>query len=195
MAVMGLDLSLRCPGLAIVDGEKLFTDHFLHVLEQPNEHDRLERMDAIISWIDRAILEHGVKHVCIEGISYNSSTVSVQSNLHGAVRCFLFRTHRITSTVIPTQSARKFFIDAKLPTNSAGQKLEVERFFVKHGVTTPKNDDEYDALCLAAIADAWVARKDFQHTYSSVLKKALKLSRYQSEILMKLDWQVSTSKV
>jgi Holliday junction resolvasome RuvABC endonuclease subunit len=194
MAVMGLDLSLRCPGVAIVDSETLFTSHFAFKMIEPNEFDRLHRIDSIVDWIESHVIKYGVTQVCIEGLSYNSSTVAVQSSLHGAVRFQLFRRFQIASTVVPTQSARKFFIEAKLPTTSEAQKLEVEKFFVKHGVTTPTNHDEYDALCLAAIADIWVARKDALQTYSNVLGKSLKLSKYQSEILAKLDWQVSHSK-
>ncbi|MGL4398233.1 MAG: hypothetical protein ACRCXD_00060 [Luteolibacter sp.] len=194
MAVLGLDLAFRSPGLAVVGGGVLFTDHNVKKIEEPNEFDRLRRTDEIISWINHAVRLYSVTAVAIEGISYNSSTVSAQSALHGAVRFHLFRQFGICSTVIPTQSARKFFIEAKLPPGSEAQKLEIENFFVKNGVTTPANHDEYDALCLAAIADLWVARKDALFAYSNVLRKAIKLSRYQSEILAKLDWQVSHSK-
>lgn len=156
--VLGLDLSLRAagialvydtPGLAITStvGSKLESDARLR--------EKTWRHVSIANEIIRTAKLHDVTSVAVEDYAFSrrSSSSHVLAELGGLVKAQLLLACGVTAVPITASSARKFLLGK----DTADKKL-VNKKLVSMGYK-PANLDESDAIAIGYVMNAYVNRR------------------------------------
>lgn len=142
MKVIGLDLSLRSAGVAVLDrGGTLITTRAIgYGLSDGDDRQRIERLIYIaneIIGIAKGHSDDGKPEVVIEGYSFDSKfNREALAELHGVVRTQLFLALGVVASRIPPQSARKI-IGVQIQQSSVRRKDENGKW-VKEKRKVPK---------------------------------------------------------
>lgn len=153
--VVGLDLSLTCPGVCIIppnwigrDGEpdmhKVMVSHKLIDYTPRDDHQRAERLLMIESWASDFYLPNRV--FAIESLPSHGAFAIVQlAELHGVIRRW-FRMGECDLRTAPQATARKLFM-GELPKKD--QKVMVQKTVQSLDGCSSWTGDECDAFVVA----------------------------------------------
>jgi Holliday junction resolvasome RuvABC endonuclease subunit len=141
MGVLGLDISLRSPGFAILDSET----EALHISSLDcSELRGPERWECVLSHIKDLIDSHIVEIVCFENYGFSSfGQIAYVAEMIGVLKHLLYK-RKISWGAVAPSSLKKYFTQSG--TASKYQMLsEAQRRGFK-----VKNNDEADAVALAS---------------------------------------------
>jgi crossover junction endodeoxyribonuclease RuvC len=139
MSILGVDLSLRAPGFAVLDSE---TEALL-ITSQSLKSTGPERWQEIIENVKQIIDSYLIEFVVIEGYAFGAKFHKEDlAEIGGILRYFLFK-RRIPFGTVPPATLKKFFTgDGR----ADKKKMMCEAF--RRGFKC-NNDNESDAAALA----------------------------------------------
>lgn len=159
MRVVGLDLSLRQAGVAVVEGMSAEYHTFGYKLgKDATQRDHLERVIHITHEILGVIQKSEIDFVGIEGYSFHSRHSYIQhmqADLGGVVKVQCYLADKIP-IILPPKLVRKFILGpSKL--NQKGQKIKaiVRKKLEEMGYPKVENLDQSDALAVAHVVKKW----------------------------------------
>jgi len=175
--IVGLDLSLRNAGIAVIDSdvEPVQTFSIGFDLKNPTAHDHVRRnisiTKGIISFIKKFHTDHDV-YVAIENYAFAGHFLTKQAELAGLVKAQVYLNFGTPVIPIPSSTVRAFLL-----VNEAGSKNDkvkkkdlVEKFLRSQGFTNPANNDEFDALAVALVMKAYCCDR-FEGTFNKRQKE------------------------
>ena len=175
----GLDLSLTGAGVAVLktDGSVVSKTFGYGLTKDATERDQGDRIISITNSIIGFLKPFSVRYIGLENYAFstrNPHFLSRISELGGVVKLQLRLNFQLVPLVVPATSVRRFLLG-----KSTNDKKVVEDFLRQLGHTTPKTADEFDALAVAKVVDAWANHR------SAVVDD------HRLEVLERLDYQRS----
>ena len=174
--IAGLDLSLTGAGVAVLrpDGS-LRTERFGHALKkEASERQRLERVITITNAVMGCLREELVTHVGVENYAFSGHLLTLQAELAGNLKVQIFVGLKTVPLVIPSTSVRKFLLG-----KNTKDKAVVEKHLRFLGYNSPRSHDEFDALAVAKVIEAWA------------FGRSALIEEHQQDLMRRLDYQVS----
>lgn len=169
--VAGLDLSLRNTGIAVISEQGVFCHSVGYPLESPTEREQVKRMMHIAAETIRFCKEHKVVQVALENYAFmpSQSSLTQIAELNGVIKAqsvVVLKT--VPLRLAPTQ-VRKFLLG-----KGSAKKEAVQNHLKKLGYTQATNADEFDALAVALVLDAWA-------------NQGSQLSEYQKSVIEEIN--------
>lgn len=118
MIVLGIDVSLKSTGLAVIDeNENIIETKSVGYLLKKGEgkivRNKLIRWFKIWNEINRMYKEHNVTHVFIEDYAFSRGQAEFLAELHGVIMSQLYLTHKILAVKIGIAQWRKYYSKKK----------------------------------------------------------------------------------
>lgn len=152
LTVAGLDLSLRNTGIAVVSPQGIFCHSVGYSIEAATEREQVQRMLRIAAEAIRFCKEHGVSRVGIENYAFRPSQAGLTqiAELNGVVKAQAVVVLKTVPVRLAPSQVRKFLLG-----KGNAQKVAVQSHLKKLGYLQATNADEFDALAVALVLDAW----------------------------------------
>jgi Holliday junction resolvasome RuvABC endonuclease subunit len=162
--VAGLDLSLTNSGVVLLyPDKKVFRFSYGYSLsKQATQRDHLERVIKISNQIMKFLRVEPPKVVGIENYAFSGQQLTRQADLGGCVKAQIYAAFGVMPVALASTTVRSFLI-GEVP---KGEKVNnrskdvAERTLREKGFEGPTNHDEWDALAVAYVMDAWANRRD-----------------------------------
>ena len=154
MIALGIDVSLKSTGLAVVDEkENILTTLSVGYLLKKGEgkvvKNKLIRWIKIWNEVSRLIKEYEVTHVFIEDYAFSRGQAEFLAELHGIIMLQLWATHKILAEKLGIAQWRKYYSKKK----QSWKKPEIVKLLRKnHSCLANKKettDDECEAVGVA----------------------------------------------
>lgn len=164
--VLGVDLSLRNTGLALLDERGDF--FYWNVI--PAEAERgVPRALYIVTQVVEACLEHGIRWVCLEGYAMGAKgRVFDIAEAGGALKHELYL-EDINVVIVPPKTLKKWHTD----NGNANKEMMAEAAERKWGIdTTNMDDNAVDACCLVMFGHLYLSAEpdsEFRSVYGEKL--------------------------
>jgi Holliday junction resolvasome RuvABC endonuclease subunit len=152
MGVLGIDLSLTCPGFAVLDSE----DDALLVTSQKTHSRGPARWNDIVQNFKTILDNHIVELAVFEGYGFNSMRLGDLAEIGGILRFVCYK-RNIPYGAVPPTTLKKFFTG-----DGRAEKALMMRQAFNRGFKCA-NDNEADAVALACFG----LSKDFTDLRSS----------------------------
>lgn len=154
MIILGIDVSLKSTGLAVIkDNEEIIETQSVGYLLKREEgkivRNKLIRWFKIWNEVSRIIKEHGVTHVFIEDYAFSRGQGEFLAELHGVIMSQVYATYKILPEKIGITQWRKYYSKKK---QSWKKPAIVKLIRSNHECLSDKkttSDDECEAVGVA----------------------------------------------
>jgi len=145
MITMGIDLSLRETGFAVLEDGKSVERAVISAQSLGTA-----RLILIEDEVVRHVDLHRPDQIAIEAVAYGSMTAVDSAELHGTVRTALYRLGHKDIIYVAPPTLKKFATGS-----GRAQKSDIKLELLKRWKITERNDNKADAYVLARIAGIW----------------------------------------